>query len=442
MLALAGIGFPATLMSSPIFTILPSFYVLHAGADMATIGFVLLLARVIDAFFDPVLGLLSDRTRSRFGPRLPWIGGGVALAIPSVWLLYVPPAEATALYFFLTSSAVLMAWTMIAIPHNAWVAELSTGYDERTRIFGIKNVVATLGSFAFFLLPPMLAPFTGTTEINGTTMKAVALVIFVLLPLSLVPLWFMVPRQTAQILPSYQTPNLRDALQSVTRNPLLLIFITVTILVGTATGMSSGLAYLYMEQMELGEWLFLTSIGSAIAGIASVPLWSKLTARFGKPTPWALSIILSSLLGLFLLVLQPGMGALIPLMVIFITTGVLHGVNIAIPSSLLADIADYERLRSGNNTSGNYFSLLILLSKFNAAIGASAGFWVASSLGYDPEQSGIQMGLLTALVLIPATLNITAGLLLLRYPIGRQRQGIITSRLASLDARYKAAAED
>lgn len=435
LLAFAGIGFPATLLAAPIFSVLPSFYVLHTKADLASIGSMLLVARIIDAVFDPVLGILSDRTRSRFGPRLPWIVAGVAVALPAAWFLFLPPPGATALYFFAASTTAFIGWTMISIPHNAWAAELSDDYDQRSRIFGVKNVVATIGGFSFFLIPPALAPFIGTTEITSKTLQCVIGLIYVTMAIALFALVKSAPVRPADTKPVHRGVDLAPILRSVTQNKPLLMFIAVTVLVGVSTGMSTALAYLYMKQMGLEPWFFLTAIFGAVASVLSVPLWTLITARWGKHRPWAASIILSGLAGLAVFFLAPGKAALAPLLGLFLATGLLAGVSVAIPSSMLADIADYERLRSGENAVGNYFALLVLLSKFNAAIGGAAGFWVAQALGYKPGLPGLPIGLLVAFAAAPASMSIAAGLILLRYPIDRRRQAVISRRLVKRAAQ-------
>ncbi len=434
LLAFAGVGLPATLLASPIFSVLPGYYVLHTGADMAAIGAVLLGARLIDAVADPVIGVLSDRTRGPLGARAPWVIGGALLALPAIWFLYLPPQTATAFYFLIASTAAFLAWSMMGIPHNAWAAELTDDYDERSRIFGVKTVLATIGGFAFFLVPPALAPFTGTTEITTETMQAVAALLFILLPLSVFAAIRFAPIRPVVVAAQENPASWRGALASLTGNRPLLLFVAITCFAGIAIGMSTGLGFLYMDYMQLEAYFFLTSIAYALASVVSLPLWLWICKRFGKHRPWAWAMIANAVLGLGLFLLEPGEGALVPLIVLFLALGITQGVGVAIPSSMLADISDYEKVRSGRTATGNYFSLLVLLSKVNAAVGTAVGFWLAQSLGFAPGSQNA-WGLLVALAGVPAVLGIVAGVLALAYPLDRRRQALIAARLASLSAR-------
>ena len=154
LLGFSSPGLPATLLIAPVFGILPSYYGLHTKVTLAEVGVAFLLARVIDAFIDPLVGTLSDRTNSSLGARLPWMITGASLAIPSAYFFFVPPANAGAIYFFVWSFLTMAAWTLLTIPHGAWAAELSDDYDERSRIFSYKQVLATVGGFGFFFYPP------------------------------------------------------------------------------------------------------------------------------------------------------------------------------------------------------------------------------------------------------------------------------------------------
>ena len=159
LLAFSSPGIPATLLIAPVFGILPSYYALHTKVTLAEVGAAFLLARIIDAIIDPLVGTLSDRTNSRLGARLPWMIVGAILAIPSAYFFFMPPVNAGALYFFFASFLTMAAWSLLAIPHGAWAAELSDDYDERSRIFSYKQVLATIGGYSLFFIPPALAPY-------------------------------------------------------------------------------------------------------------------------------------------------------------------------------------------------------------------------------------------------------------------------------------------
>ncbi len=435
LLAFASPGIPATLLISPVFGVMPSYYALHTGVTLAEIGGAFLLARVIDALIDPLVGILSDRTRTRLGARLPWMIAGAVMALPAGYLFFLPPASAGGLYFFVTSFLIMLAWTLLTIPHGAWAAELTDDYDERSRIFGVKNILATVGAFGFFLLPPLLAPLTGTTEIDRTTMLGLMVVLAVLLPLTLFWAGLKSPVQGAVLEQVAQGPSsLMTVLRSVSGNRPFLWFVAITILAGVAQGMNTALGLLYAQDyLKLGGYFFLIGVVPSVAGILATPVWLWVSRRFDKHKAWAAGLFLGASIGLLVLFLAPGPQSLVPLMVIVTAVGVTQGVAVALPSSILADIADYEAWKQNTRATGNYFALLALLSKVVAAIGSALALFLAGALGYVPNaHNGADgaFGLLFSFVGVPTVLTFLAVVLIYKFPLNRHRHALIMNRLA------------
>src|ERR1041385_1655183 len=238
LLAFSSPAIPATLLIAPVFGVLPSYYTLHTHVTLAEVGAAFLLARVVDALIDPLIGILSDRTRSVWGARLPWMILGAVLSLPSAYFFFLPPKDAGGIYFFVTSFLTMVAWTLLTIPHGAWAAELTDDYDELSRIFAFRNVLASVGAFGFFLLPPILAPFTHTTEINNSTMLGLVAALFVLMPATWAWAAAKPPSRGALIERVAAPPaSLMSVLQSVAHNRPFLCYVAITTFAGVAVGM-------------------------------------------------------------------------------------------------------------------------------------------------------------------------------------------------------------
>lgn len=438
--AFAAPSLATTLLVTPIFSVLPSIYALNTTATLTEIGVVFIIARIIDAITDPLIGIASDRTTSRWGPRLPWMIAGAALALPSSYFLFLPPSDASATYFFITSSICLLAWTMITIPHAAWGAELSSDYDERSRIFAMTNFLARIGGFGFFLIPPALAPITGTTEIDMSTMGGLVIGLAVALPATITWLALKAPVRSP-VAQAGDQATILASLRALVENKALLHFALVTLFTGVSVGMSGSLQLLYIQDFfKLGSYFFLISLLYGFAGLLTIPLWVYVAKRWGKHPTWGWSSIAGVVLSLPLLLLVPGPDALIPVLVILTLIGVMHGAAVMLPQAMLADIADYEALKSRVNAQGNYFSMLFLLSKVTTAVGAGAGFWIADVLGYVPNAaSNPASSIILPALVIPAVLMIIGSIMILYSPISRRRHTIIARRLAQ---RRERAARD
>ncbi|MFQ3622294.1 MAG: MFS transporter, partial [Acetobacteraceae bacterium] len=150
-------AFPLAILGLPLNVYLPAFWGETMGLGLSAVGAVLLATRLIDGVTDPLVGWLSDRTRTRFGRRRPWIAAAGLVAAPAVWLLLVPPEGAGAAHLFVCASLVYLGWTMINVPHSAWGAELSTDYNERTRITSWREAATIGGIVASALVPALIA---------------------------------------------------------------------------------------------------------------------------------------------------------------------------------------------------------------------------------------------------------------------------------------------
>jgi GPH family glycoside/pentoside/hexuronide:cation symporter len=123
-----------SLLFVPVMTVFPTLYEKYYGVSFAAVGAMVALSRGADAFIDPAVAYLSDRTRTRIGPRKPWLILGGLLGVVAVYFLFLPPVKPTAIYFLIWSSAVYLAWSLMQVPHDAWATEISGEYDERSRI--------------------------------------------------------------------------------------------------------------------------------------------------------------------------------------------------------------------------------------------------------------------------------------------------------------------
>ena len=124
------------LASIPVVLYLPFVYSKDFGLSLTDVGLILMFGRIADVVTDPLIGFLSDRTRSRFGRRKPWIAAGGLIMMTSAFMLFNPVIQVTNTYLLCWAILLWLGWTMVNIPYYAWGAELSDDYNERTRITG------------------------------------------------------------------------------------------------------------------------------------------------------------------------------------------------------------------------------------------------------------------------------------------------------------------
>ena len=139
LLAYGALGLPLPALNLPLYVYLPAFYADELGLGLATVGAALFAARLLDALSDPLIGELSDRSRSRLGRRRPWLLLAAPLLLGSTWLLFVPEGAVGGAYLLLWSALAYLAWTLMLLPYAAWGAELAAGSHERSRITAVRE---------------------------------------------------------------------------------------------------------------------------------------------------------------------------------------------------------------------------------------------------------------------------------------------------------------
>ena len=362
------------------------FFTEVVGLRPALAGVALALAVIVDGVTDPVMGAVSDHSRPPGGRRrFFFLIGGLALAL-CFPLLFHPPLLATQAgkFAFLLGSYTLvnLAMTIIAVPHAALGGELSDDPDVRTQLFGFRLLFGNVGLLLGTLLPGlMLASYTGKDG-QAVSRSNAAIVIAVIVFLSALASYLATvghdrpaavrDRVAARLFPGTFWRALKGALGNRVFLPLLAAFFVA--MIGRTLNSSLALVF-YEHRLRLLESdVILYVLGAFILVITvSIPLWVLLARRFGKKWP-AFGGTLG--LGLLTIIAYPlfPVGGLAGPLVAAVLGGICAG-SIVLLDALVADVVDYDTLRSGETREGLYYGLWKMAGKTARAIGlALAGF--------------------------------------------------------------------
>jgi glycoside/pentoside/hexuronide:cation symporter, GPH family len=430
-------------MHGPVVGILPAIYAKYFGISLVTTGTVLLISRWFDAVTDPVIGILSDRTRSPLGRRKPWIIAGCLLSMVSVYFLFIPSETPTVYYYAFWSMLLFLAWTMNEIPYVAWGTELSRDYRDRSRTFTYRAFFRETGSIAFLMTPVLMfyLGYAETTEMTPDVLVVVTWGILITLPLSIAVAVIWAP--AGQEVATRSGFSLRDFRDSFKVNKPLRMFLPLYVIAGIAVGMYGAMSFLFVDSyLRIGDKFSYIMSVSLVGALLSYPVWLKIIHRFGKHRSWAISNVVFGL-GVFpIALITPGSDAFLPFMALYLLGSLAQGAGSIVPSSILADVIDYDILKTGTNRAASYLSLTTLLFKLNIAIGSALAFYLISYFGFEvgaAEQtaSGASGMLLTALF-IPATGFIVTGIAIWFFPLDERRAGIIRRRIEGRAARLSA----
>ncbi|MDC1018258.1 MFS transporter, partial [Pseudomonadales bacterium] len=147
---------PVSMALLPVNLYVLPFYA-ELGIPLYAMSILIFCARISDAITDPLMGVITDRTNTRWGRRKPWIVIGTPLLMLSLYKLFLPPDAPTMWYFGTWMVLLYVAYTIIALPYYAWGAEMSDDYEQRTHISGRREQFHFAGNVSFNLLPLLAA---------------------------------------------------------------------------------------------------------------------------------------------------------------------------------------------------------------------------------------------------------------------------------------------
>nr|WP_272886994.1 MFS transporter [Phenylobacterium aquaticum] len=153
ILAFSGTSLPLAALVLAVAVHLPRYFASHLGVSLTVVGGAFALVRLIDIPLDPALGVIMDRTRTRFGRYRLWTLIGAPILMAALYMLFMAPPGVGRSYLMVWLLVMYLGTSILILSHSAWAASLATSYNERARIFGIMAAVGVLGSVMVLIIP-------------------------------------------------------------------------------------------------------------------------------------------------------------------------------------------------------------------------------------------------------------------------------------------------
>ncbi|WP_375286533.1 MFS transporter [Sphingomonas sp.] len=458
---MASYGFGAAaygVKDSGFGTFLLLFYNQVVGVPAATVGLIIMIALIVDAFIDPTVGFLSDRTRSRWGRRHPWMYGA-AVPIMIGWIaLWNPPAmsePATLAWLFVIAVLVRSAVSAYEVPSQALTPELTGDYDERTRImafrylFGWAGGLAMLVSAYLYFLAPAPGYPNGLLNRAGYSGFAIAGALFMGLAILVSALGThreipRLPRPPARA--GSLGDNFRE-LRETLRNRAFLVLILAGVCAYTSQGVAYAISnYLYSYVWGFTGFTFLYLSLSLFAGVMVAFVAAQaIGRRASKPRAATIAMLLAATLvtspywlrlaGLFPPVGDP---RTLPLLFLLTSLGTTCGVtSYILGSSMMADVAEDSEMRTGRRSEGVFYAGGFFVQKCTSGIGIFVTGLILSVSGFPAKAVPGQVPVATLdrltliYILVYGGFATLAALAYSRFPFGRHEH---EARLAHLAA--------
>ena len=393
------LGLPLAFVALPLYVILPNHYAREFGMSLATLGAVLLGARLFDALIDPLLGRLSDRLFARSTASVLQMGALAALVLALGFaLLFFPPQWAQdspgALVGWAGASLVLTyaAYSALSVSHQSWGAMLGGNEAQRSRIVAWREGLGLVGVVLASITPTVLG------------LGATTAIFFVALAMGWLA-WRQAPEPVAQRLGHAPAAG---AVWLPWRSRAFRRLLAVFMLNGIASAVPATLVLFFIQdRLQAPQALEPLFLGSYfLAAALSIPLWLALVKRLGLARTWCLGMALA--IAVFAWAAQLGAGQTWAFAGVCALSGVALGTDLALPGALLAGVIQADG-QSGQ-AEGAYFGWWNFATKLNLALAAGLALPLLGLFGYAPgsRDAAALTALAVAYCVLPCLLKLLA----------------------------------
>ena len=412
--------------------ILPIYMTTVLGLEAALAGLVIMIAKIWVVAADPIAGVISDKTQTRWGRRRPFIlAGGMISAVTFVLLFFVPEfSEPIMLFAYMSAIYLLLntGYSMFSVPYLTMASEMSDDPDERTTIMSFRNAALALGLIVGGALAPKIVAWV--TEAGGTAVEGyqqMALIVATIIAAS--TLWVFLGTAKAPTKGATKTAvPLLEQLKVAWGNKPFVVLISANIVQYISAGIGyAGGFFFFAYSMRLGFDVFnvipIWIIIISLASMAAMPLLVRASSRWGKMTVYKWCLVLYSISIQFYWLADAQSMWIVWLIAIAI--GLFNGGFILMSFSVLTDTVNYDRLKTGISREGALSSVYSAVDKIGNALGSALflaflsviGF-VGSNDGSLPEQSDeVLRWIALAYVVAPALLHSGSIFILNRYKL-------------------------
>jgi glycoside/pentoside/hexuronide:cation symporter, GPH family len=434
------------------------FFTNVAGLKPGLAGSILLIGKIWDAFNDPIVGVLSDRTRSRWGRRHPWIIFG---AVPFGLFFFLqwlvphfsddPNVNHWSLFGYYVVIGILFhtCYTVVNLPYTALTPELTQDYDERTSLNSFRFAFSISGSILSLLLAGQIF---GLASLKNNPVQQYLVLGAVCAVISVLPLyWCVWGTRKAVVLNERKRKAENHEVSQPFSEQLKVAFSNRPFLFVMGIYLCSWLAvqntvavipYFVKNWMGLSNQDFIqVVIAVQVTGLVMLFVWSEVSKRVGKKAVYfmGMSIWIIAEIGLFML--QPGQIGLMYVLAVMAGFGV--STAYLIPWSMIPDVIELDELETGQRREGIFYGFMVLLQKVALAIGLFLVGWVLQQSGFqetitgqaEPTQPAAALWAIRCLVGPAPLVILIIGLVLAYfYPITKTVHAEILLRLAERKA--------
>ncbi|OGN88601.1 MAG: hypothetical protein A2Y88_03870 [Chloroflexi bacterium RBG_13_48_10] len=418
-------------------TIVAAYYAIFltdvVGVSARIAAVAIFIGRTWDYVNDPLFGYISDRTRSRWGRRRPYLlFGAIPFAIVFTLMWWKPPIQgdvALAVYYAFIYVLFDASATIIYMPYFALTPELTSDYDERTSLTSVRAFFSILGSLLAFTIPLMI--INGFSPDHAPNVLVMGLIFGIVsaIPMFLV---FLGTRERPEFMHQKQ-PGFKESLKASFQNKPFVFSAVIYLFTWVSVDILQTIMLYFIKYVAKREGdsdLIMATI--FIVGIIALPLWVWTSRRLNKRLAYIIGIAFFASVLILLINITPAT----PLSWILILC-VLAGIGVSaahvIPWAIIPDAIEYGELKTGERHEGMFYSLISLAQKVASSFAIPLALLVLDATGYIPngttQPPSALLGIRIVTGPIPAAMLCIGILFAIFYPLGRERYTQIAQQL-------------
>jgi len=429
------------------------FYTDVFGISAATVGTMFLVTRIWDAANDPIMGIICDRTKSRWGKFRPYL---LYLAIPFAIigvLTFSNPSlseSGKVVYAYVSYSLMMMIYTGINVPYASLMAVMTSNIDERTSLASWRLIGSFSGGLFVTLTANYLVGFFGGNDLGeidyGKGYQS-AIIVFGILAAILFMVTFLGTKERLGP-PKEEQSSLKEDIKNLLKNGPWFILLGAAVFNNIFNTLRDGTTLYYFkyfiedQSLDLFGKTYDFSHGALASAylsvwvgtnIVGVVLAKPLASRFGKKRTFFYSILVSSLLSMAFYFLEADQ--LISIFALNIFIGISAGIVMPLLWAMYADIADYSEWKNGKRSTGLIFSSSSMSQKFGWTIGGALTGWILSYLGFEAnveQTESAVLGIRLMISVIAGAAGILAAIFVGLYQLDEPRMHKIQEDLNTM----------
>ena len=385
----------------------------------AAAGTIMLIARFWDMGIDPVIGIISDRTKTRWGKFRPYIlFGAIPYAVLAILTFSTPNLGETGKIIYAGATYVLLmtAYAAVNLPYSSLAAVMTSDTYERAGLNTYRFICAFIGQFVVSGLALTLAKFFG----NGDKAAGFQYTLIMFGFLSVVFFFITFATSKERVQPSTALPSsLKEDLKNLFKNRPWIILACVGIISFVMFAIqNAAIAYYFKYYIGKEDSVQLFNVIGTVALIVALPLSKPLAKAFGNRNVFIASSLISG--ACFIALYLPGEKDIVTIYVLNILAKMAYAPAVPLLWTMIADSSDYSEWRTGRRATGLYFSAATFAQKAGWGIGAAIAGWILTVYHYVPDATQTESsihGIKLLVSVIPGILYMSCALFMFFYTI-------------------------